>query len=59
MVTDKDSVQLSEYCFNVCETLKTRMQAENVNDLSEAARGALDDLERYVNPNPTPDSLTK
>lgn len=59
MVTDKDSVQLSEYCFNVCETLKTRMRVENVDDLSEAARGALDDLERHVNSNPTPDYLTK
>ena len=59
MVTDKDSVQLSEYCFNVCETLKTRMRVENVDDLSEAARGALDDLERHVNSNPTPDCLTK
>jgi hypothetical protein len=28
MIDDKDSVQLSEYCFGVCEALETAIQGE-------------------------------
>ena len=48
MVDDKDSVQLSEYCFNVCEMLEMAIQGNNAGDLDESVRKALDDLERCV-----------
>ena len=46
MVDDKDSVQLSEYCFNVCEVLKTAVQGRDADSLDESVRAALEDLER-------------
>ena len=46
MIDDKDSVQLSEYCFNVCEVLKTAVQGRNADSLDESVRVALEDLER-------------
>ena len=48
MIDDKDSVQLSEYCFNVCEVLKTAVQGRNADSLDESVRVALEDLERWV-----------
>ena len=48
MVDDHDSAQLSDYCFNVCEVLKTTVQGRGVDSLSEPARAALGDLERCV-----------
>lgn len=49
MITDKDSVQLSDYCFNMFEALKATIQEEDISDLNESARTALEDLERCVN----------
>jgi len=48
MVDDNDSVQLSEYCFNACEVLKTAVQGKDVNSLDESVRVALEDLQRCV-----------
>ena len=48
MISDKDSVQLSDYCFSVCEALKTTTQEEDIRDLNESAMTALEDLERWV-----------
>ena len=48
MVDDKDSVQLAEYCFDVCEALKTATQGKNADDLGESVRTALEDSERCV-----------
>jgi len=48
MIDDKDSVQLSEYCFNVCDVLKTVVQGWDVESLNESVRSALKDLERCV-----------
>ena len=49
MTDNKDSVQLSEHCFNACEVLKTAVQGKNPDDLSESVRKALQDLGRCVN----------
>ena len=49
MVDNNDPVQLSEYCFDVCEMLKTVIQGKNPEDLVENMRMALKDLERCVN----------
>ena len=46
MIDDKDSVQLSEYCFSVCDVLKTAIQGRD--GLDESVRVALEDLERWV-----------
>jgi len=50
MIDDRDSLQLSEYCFNVCGAVKTAIQGMNAGDLSESVRMALAlrDLERYA-----------
>lgn len=40
MIADKDSVQFSDYCFNVCEAL------EDPDDLNEYARIELENLGR-------------
>jgi len=48
LIDDKDSVQLSEYCFNVCEVLKTVTLGRDVDSLDESVRVALKDLERCV-----------
>ena len=45
---DKDSVQLSEYCFDACEALNTAIQGKNADDLNESAKMALKDLERCI-----------
>jgi len=59
MVDDKDSVQLSEYCFNVCEVLKTTIQGRDADSLNESVRAALEDLERCVDESRSVCSLTK
>jgi len=48
MIKNKDSVELSEYCFNMCEVLKTVIYGKNADDLSEPVRRALEDLGRCV-----------
>ena len=58
MIDDKDSVQLSEYCFNVCEVLKTVVQGRNADSLNEHVRVALEDLERCVDQSRSIYSLT-
>jgi len=49
MIDDKDPVQLSEYCSNVCEALKAAVQGRNAESLNESVRVALEDLERCAN----------
>ena len=49
MINNKDSVQLSESCFNVCEVLDTAIQGKNAGSLNESVRTALEDSERYFN----------
>lgn len=41
-------MELSEYCFNMCVTLKTAIQGKDADDLSEPARMGLKELERYI-----------
>ena len=48
MIDNKDFVQLSEYCFNICEALKISIQGKNVEDLDRSVRMALEDSERYI-----------
>ena len=48
MIDNSDSVQLAEYCFNMCEALEPATEGGNVEDLNESARGALEDLDRCV-----------
>ena len=48
MIDNEDSVQLSEYCFNVREVLKTVIQGSDVGGFDESVRMGLGDLERYV-----------
>jgi len=48
MIDNRDSVQLSEYCFNVCEAVKVALEGKNADDLSESIEVALADLERCV-----------
>ena len=44
----KETVQLSDYCFDVCEALKATIQ-ENTDDLGEFATTALGDVGKFVN----------
>ena len=48
MIHDEDSVRLSEYCFNVCETLKNVTQWKNADDFDESGdeKTALENLKR-------------
>ena len=48
MVGDNDSVQLSEYCFNVCEVLNIAIRRKDVNDIDESTTKALENLEGCV-----------
>jgi hypothetical protein len=48
MIDDKDSVQLSEDCFSVCEALKAVIQEKNTDDLNESIKMALEDSKRCV-----------
>ena len=49
MIDDKDSMQLSKYCFNVWEVLKAVAQGRDTDGLNESMRVAFEDLERCVN----------
>ena len=54
-MNDKDSVKLSEYCFDVCSVLETAIRGKKADDLSGPVRTALEDLERCVDqPQPSP-----
>ena len=44
----KETVQLSDYCFDVCEALKATIQEENMDGLGKFATTALGDVGRYV-----------
>jgi len=48
IIDSKDSVQLSEYCFSICEAVKTVVQGKNTDDLDESVRVALEISERCV-----------
>lgn len=47
-IDNKDSVQLSKFCFDACETLKSAIQGKNAEDLNESENLATEDLERCV-----------
>ena len=47
MIANKDSVQLSDYCYNACETLKATIEGNTDFDGSDV-RVALEDLGRCV-----------
>jgi hypothetical protein len=49
MIGNKDSLQLSEYCFSLCEALKTAVQGKNADDLNGSVRSALEGSKMYVN----------
>ena len=44
MVGDDGSVQLSQYCFSVCEVLNIAIRGRSVNDIDESTTKALEDL---------------
>ena len=48
MIDDEYSVQLSGYCYNVCEILKARIKGKNAEDLSDSVKIILENLERFV-----------
>jgi len=48
MIENKDSVELSEYSFNVCEVLKTVIHGKTADNLSESVRVALENFGRCV-----------
>ena len=41
-------MQLSDYCFNACEALKTTIEGRDADHLGEHARVAIESLGRYV-----------
>ena len=49
MTANDESVQLSDYCFDVFEAVNAAIQEENTDNPSESAEIALGDLERCVN----------
>lgn len=49
MIIDEEAVRLSEYCFNACETLKTAISGDYLN---ESVKTALEDLNGCVNQPP-------
>lgn len=48
MIANDDTLQLSGYCFSVCEALKATTY-EDADDLDESTTMALEDLGRCVN----------
>jgi len=48
MIDDEDYIQLSEHCFNACEVLKTVIQGNSLDGLSESVRVTLEDFGRCV-----------
>jgi len=47
-VDSKNSVQLSESCFSVCEALNTTIYGGGADGLDESMRIALENSEKYV-----------
>ena len=47
MITDDDSVELSDHCFDVCEALNATIQVKTENGLDGSAWPGLEDLARY------------
>jgi len=47
-IDNKDSVRLSEYCFSICEEVKTVIGGNNADGLNESVRIALEVSERCV-----------
>ena len=47
MITDDDSVELSHYCFDVCEALNDTIQEKTEDGLDGSAWPELEDLTRY------------
>ena len=47
MITDDESVELSDYCFDVCEALNTTIQEKTEDGLDGSAWPGLEDLARY------------
>lgn len=50
MIANKDSVQLSDYCFNLCEELETKIRRENTEEQNAFVGRAIDELGRCVDP---------
>ncbi|KAF9789484.1 kinase-like domain-containing protein [Thelephora terrestris] len=49
LIDNEDAMQLSEYCFDTCDGLKTAILGQNtLNDLDEPLKIALEDLERVM-----------
>ena len=48
MIDNNDSVQLSEYCFGLCDSLETAIQGKVVDDPGGHVRTSLGSLERCV-----------
>ena len=48
IIESKDSVRLSEYCFTICEAVKTVIQRNNTDDLDESVGVALEVSQRCV-----------
>ena len=48
MIDDEYATQLSEYCFNLCETLKGALHGRNPCDLSEPEKIGVQTLEKCV-----------
>lgn len=48
MIRDKDSVQLSDYCFSACETLKTVIPECDTGEIGESWKVEIEGLERCV-----------
>ena len=46
MITDDDSVELSDYCFDVCEALNVTIQEMKEDGLDVLAWPGLEDLTR-------------
>lgn len=46
MIENKESVQLSEQCFNVCEILMDAIQGKDAGDLNDSETMAMKDLDR-------------
>ena len=47
LITDNDSVELSDYCFDVCEALNGTIQEKTEDGLDGSAWPRLEDLARY------------
>ena len=47
MINDDVSVELSDYCFNVCEALNAAIQDKAKDRLNGSAQLGLEDLARY------------